>query len=142
MAVVIRLRRTGRRNRPCYRITVADSRFPRDGRLVETLGLYDPLAAQAEQQVRFDVERAKYWVGQGALPSETVASIFKRFQVYEGMPPRKPRKRAGRGRKTATRETRHKVKAERLARKETRRNERAAARKAAAAASESAATEA
>ena len=80
MAVVIRMKRTGRRNRPCYRISVADSRSPRDGRTLETLGLYDPVSRDAEAQTKLNVERAKHWVGVGAKPSETVRSIFKRHQ--------------------------------------------------------------
>ena len=59
MAVVIRMKRTGRRNRPCYRISVADSRWPRDGRFLESIGLYDPVAPSEENQVVVDVERAR-----------------------------------------------------------------------------------
>jgi small subunit ribosomal protein S16 len=132
MAVVIRMRRTGRRNRPCYRITVADSRSPRDGRLVEHLGLYDPLNGDPEKQVSFNVERAKYWVGQGAQPSETVTSIFKRFKVYEGRPKPKKRDRSGRAKTTAAGTTRQQVQAERKTRKEARQTERIAAKRAAA----------
>ena len=84
MAVVIRLKRTGRRNRPCYRISVADSRWPRDGRTLETLGLYDPISKDNEKQATLKVERARHWLSRGALPSETVRSLFKRFGVYEG----------------------------------------------------------
>lgn len=141
MAVVIRMRRTGRRNRPCYRITVADSRSPRDGRLVENLGLYDPLNADAQKQVSLDVERAKHWIEHGALPSETVNSIFQRFKVYEGRPKPKPRDRSGRAKTTAAGERRTKVKAERKTRKETRYNERVAAKRAAAKAAASEASE-
>jgi len=132
MAVVIRMRRTGRRNRPCYRITVADSRSPRDGRLVEHLGLYDPLNKDLEKQVSFNVERAKYWVGQGAQPSETVNSIFQRFKVYEGRPKPKKRDRSGRAKTTAAGTEREKVNAERKERKEARHKERIATKRAAA----------
>ncbi len=82
MVVVIRMKRTGRTNRPCYSISVSDSRFKRDGRTVEDLGLYDPISKKLDQQVKFDVERAKVWVAQGAQPSDTVRSIFKRAGVY------------------------------------------------------------
>jgi small subunit ribosomal protein S16 len=133
MAVVIRMRRTGRKNRPCFRITVTDSRFPRDGRLVESLGFYDPLERKAERQIRFDVERARYWIGQGAQPSETVRSIFKRFQVFEGRPVRTPRRRPGRAKETAKRVARRKAKAQRAEGKAARRGARLAAKKAAAA---------
>lgn len=132
MAVVIRMRRTGRRNRPSYRITVADSRSPRDGRLVENLGVYDPLNPDEQKQVSFDVERAKYWVGQGAKPSETVNSLFQRAKVYEGRSKPEPRDRSGRKKDTATGTRRQKVKAERKSRKEARYNERVTAKRAAA----------
>ena len=82
MVVVIRMKRTGRTNRPCYSISVSDSRFKRDGRTVEDLGLYDPISKKLDQQVKFDVERAKVWLAQGAQPSDTVRSIFKRAGVY------------------------------------------------------------
>ncbi len=103
MAVVIRMKRGGRRNRPHYRITVADSRFPRDGRIIENLGFYDPIATREELQLSLDLERAKYWVSKGAQPSETVHSILKRNGVYEGQEPPKPRKRPGRKKATKTR---------------------------------------
>jgi small subunit ribosomal protein S16 len=128
MAVVIRMKRTGRRNRPCYRINVADSRSPRDGRFIETLGLYD------EAQVKLDAERAKHWISQGALPSDTVRSLFKKNGVYADMPEPKRRKRTGRGTTTAKRKRRMASKASCLAKKEARRNERVAAKAAAAAA--------
>jgi small subunit ribosomal protein S16 len=123
MAVVIRLRRTGRRNRPCYRITVADSRFPRDGRMVESLGLYDPLAREPERQVQFDAERARYWVAQGAQPSETVRSIFKHAGVFAGehaRPAKKRVTRVGRRKETARAKTRQAASDARRAAKEAR----------------------
>ena len=85
MSVVIRMKRTGRRNRPCYRISVADSRSPRDGRTLETLGLYDPVSKAADQQTTLDVDRARHWITNGAQPSETVRSIFKRLGVFDEM---------------------------------------------------------
>ena len=125
MAVVIRLRRTGRKNLPCYRITVTDSRFPRDGRNLETLGLYDPLRRDAQAQLTLDQERTAHWLAQGAVASEIVQSLFKRLSVF----PRKVeerRKRPGRKQKTATRTNReaaHKArltaKAKRLAARQT-----------------------
>ena len=75
MAVVIRLRRTGTRNRPAYRVVVADKRKPRDGRFIENLGHYEPLRNPAVLQI--DGERAVYWLQQGAKPSGTVASLLK-----------------------------------------------------------------
>ena len=125
MSVVIRMKRTGRRNRPCYRISVADSRAPRDGRTLETLGLYDPLSSGTDQQTTLDVDRARHWLGNGALPSETVRSIFKRMGVFEEMNMEtKKRDRSGRKLETKTTSTRRAAQAERAARKEGRRNAR------------------
>jgi len=76
MAVRIRLKRIGAKNSPAYRIVVADSRSPRDGRFIEELGTYLPL--QRENNVTMNLERAKYWLSVGAQPSETVASFIKR----------------------------------------------------------------
>ena len=72
----IRLRRTGTTKRPYYRVVVADSRAWRDGRFVEVLGHYDPRRNPAV--VKIDSERAQYWIGKGARPSETVRSLLKR----------------------------------------------------------------
>jgi small subunit ribosomal protein S16 len=71
----IRLRRTGTTKRPYFRVVVADSRKPRDGRFVEVLGHYDP--RQDPVVVKIDSERASYWMGKGAQPSETVRSLLK-----------------------------------------------------------------
>lgn len=71
----IRLRRTGTTKRPYYRVVVADSRKPRDGRFVEVLGHYDP--RRDPVVVKIDAERANYWMGKGARPSETVRSLLK-----------------------------------------------------------------
>jgi small subunit ribosomal protein S16 len=73
MAVKIRLRRMGRKKAPHYRIVVADSTAPRDGRFVESLGYYKPLESPARLVI--DLERVDYWVGQGAAPSDTVKSL-------------------------------------------------------------------
>jgi len=138
MAVVIRMKRTGRRNRPCYRISVADSRFPRDGRVLETIGQYDPIAGDKERQVTLNVERAQHWLSEGATPSETVSSIFKRQGVFTGefalAAKHKPRKRPGRKKTTAKGTQRSADKAARADRKSTRRVDRVAAKKAQAAA--------
>jgi len=101
MAVVIRMRRTGRKNRPCFRINVTDSRFPRDGRMLETLGLYDPIRKDPAAQLKLDVERARHWLAVGAKPSETVTSIFKRQGILE-VKPKLPRERPGRNKTTKT----------------------------------------
>ena len=76
MSVSIRLRREGSKNRPYYRVVVADSRSPRDGKFIEILGTYDP--KQTGQNSSFDVERAEYWITKGAQPSDTVRSLIKK----------------------------------------------------------------
>ena len=75
MAVKIRLRRMGKKNAPCYRIIVADSRSPRDGRFIEEIGTYDPTRDPSEYRV--NEELAKKWLSNGAQPTETVSRIFK-----------------------------------------------------------------
>ena len=82
MAVVLRLKRIGRRNRPSYRICVMDSRTRRDGRPIEELGFYDPLqAADSDAKFSLKEDRARYWLSVGAQPSETVASLLKRSGI-------------------------------------------------------------
>ena len=76
MAVSIRLRREGSKNRPYYRVVVADSRSPRDGKFIEILGTYDPKLTG--QNSSFSVERAEYWISKGAQPSDTVRSLIKK----------------------------------------------------------------
>lgn len=76
MAVKIRLRRMGRKKAPHYRIVVADSTAPRDGRFVESVGYYKPLETPARLVV--DLERVDYWMGQGAAPSDTVKSLVEK----------------------------------------------------------------
>jgi small subunit ribosomal protein S16 len=74
--LAIRLRRTGSTKRPYYRVVVANSSEPRDGRFVEVLGHYDPRRNPAV--VKIDAERAQYWIGKGARPSDTVRSMLKK----------------------------------------------------------------
>ena len=74
--VKIRLRRMGAKKNPYYRIIVADSRFPRDGRFIEEIGTYNPLAEPAE--LKADVERAQYWIKNGAQPTDTVRALLKK----------------------------------------------------------------
>ncbi|HEY6226550.1 MAG TPA: 30S ribosomal protein S16 [Verrucomicrobiae bacterium] len=76
MAVRIRMKRIGAKNTPVFRIVVADSRSPRDGKFIEELGTYQPL--QKGNNFTLNLERAKYWVEKGAQPSETVASMIKK----------------------------------------------------------------
>ena len=74
--VKIRLRRMGAKKAPFYRIVVADSRYPRDGRFIEEIGTYDPTAEPA--QLKVDVERAQAWIKTGAQPTETVKALLKK----------------------------------------------------------------
>jgi small subunit ribosomal protein S16 len=76
MAVRIRLKRIGAKNKPAYRIVVADSRSPRDGKCIEELGSYDP--KRKGTNFALDLERAKYWLSKGALPTDTAASFIRK----------------------------------------------------------------
>ncbi len=75
--VVIRMARGGSKGRPFYRVVVADSRFPRDGRYIENMGFFNPVAAGQEERLRLNLERIEHWVAQGAQPSDRVASLVK-----------------------------------------------------------------
>ena len=75
MAVKIRLRRMGAKKAPFYRIVVADSRFPRDGRFIEEIGYYDP--TQEPALVKIDMEKANEWIKKGAQPTDTVKRLMK-----------------------------------------------------------------
>ncbi len=77
--VKIRLRRMGAKKAPYYRVIVADSRSPRDGRFIEELGTYDPMAEG--QTLKIDVERAKYWIANGAQPTDTVKALLKKAEA-------------------------------------------------------------
>ena len=88
MAVKIRLRKTGRKRQHSYRIVVADSESPRDGRFIELLGHYFPRAKDKEFDV--DVEKARAWLSKGATPSETVASILKKAGCFAVDLPKPP----------------------------------------------------
>lgn len=81
MAVKIRLRRTGAKKAPSYRIVVADSRYPRDGRFIEQLGHDNPLTNPAE--VKIDAEKAQKWLANGAQPTETVKSLLKKAEILK-----------------------------------------------------------
>ena len=76
MAVKIRLRRMGAKKAPFYRVVVADSRYPRDGRFIEEVGYYNPLTDPAE--VKVDAEAIKKWIGNGAQPTDTVKALLKK----------------------------------------------------------------
>ena len=76
MAVKIRLKRLGQKKAPFYRVVVADSRSPRDGRFIEEIGYYDPMKNPAD--VKIDNEKAKSWIANGAQPTDTVKALLKK----------------------------------------------------------------
>ncbi len=80
MAVKLRLRRMGKKKNPFYRVVVADSRSPRDGRFIESIGTYDPMAKPHKVELKED--RVYYWLGNGAQPTDTVKSLFKRKGLW------------------------------------------------------------
>ena len=79
MAVRIRMKLMGRRHRPYYRIVAIDHRQPRDGRVIEQLGTYDPMVKNTDARVKLVPDRIKYWMSVGALPSENVAILIKKY---------------------------------------------------------------
>ena len=81
MSVKIRLSRMGAKKAPFYRVVVADSRYPRDGRFIEEIGYYNPLTNPAD--IKIDAEKAKAWLEKGALPTETAKSVLKKAGVTE-----------------------------------------------------------
>lgn len=81
MAVKMRLRRMGKKKAPSYRVVVADSRSPRDGRFIEEIGFYDPCTEPAT--IKIDADKAKKWISNGALPTETVRSLLKKSGIVD-----------------------------------------------------------
>ena len=81
MAVKMRLRRMGMKIPPFYRVIVADSRSPRDGRFIEEIGYYNPLTEPAD--IKIDAEKAKKWLSNGAQPTETVKSLLKKSGIVD-----------------------------------------------------------
>lgn len=81
MAVKIRLKRMGAKKAPYYRVVVADSRSPRDGRFIETVGTYNPIANPAE--IKLDEEKAIKWLNDGAIPTDTVKNLFSKAGIME-----------------------------------------------------------
>ena len=79
MAVKIRLRRMGAKKAPFYRIVVADSRYPRDGRFIEEIGYYNPISDPPD--IKLDSEKVQKWISNGAQPTDTVKSILKKSGV-------------------------------------------------------------
>ena len=81
MAVKLRLKRMGSKKAPFYRVVAADSRSPRDGRFIETVGTYNPIATPAE--VKIDEEKAIKWLSEGAIPTDTVRDLFRSQGIME-----------------------------------------------------------
>ena len=81
MAVKIRLRRMGAKKSPFYRVVVADSRYPRDGRFIEEIGTYNPMTNPAS--ISIDAEKVKKWMATGAQPTDSVKSLLKRSGITE-----------------------------------------------------------
>ncbi|WP_164117309.1 30S ribosomal protein S16 [Sphingorhabdus sp. Alg239-R122] len=110
MAVVMRLSRGGSKKRPYYRIVVADKRSPRDGKYLEQIGMYNPLLAKDDEgRVKVDTDRAKYWLGVGAQPSDRVARFLDAEGLYERTARNNPKK-AEPGEKAKEREEERKEK--------------------------------
>jgi small subunit ribosomal protein S16 len=80
LAVRLRLRKTGRKNQPAYKVVAADSRSPRDGRFLETVGTYNPLRSPSE--IKFNEEKAFKWLKRGALPTDTVRSLLRKSGLW------------------------------------------------------------
>ena len=83
MAVKIRLKRMGSKQRPFYRVVVADSRSPRDGRFIEEIGTYNPITEPAE--IKIDKDAAIKWIGNGAQPTDTVRALFRKSGILEAI---------------------------------------------------------
>ncbi len=81
MAVKIRLRRMGAKKAPFYRVVVADSRYPRDGRFIEEIGTYDPM--KSEDNIKINAEAAQKWIANGAQPTDTVKDLLKKSGIVK-----------------------------------------------------------
>ncbi len=81
MAVKIRLRRMGAKKTPFYRVVVADSRYPRDGRFIEAIGTYNPMTEPSE--IKIDGDKAKKWIATGAQPTDSVKALLKKSGIVE-----------------------------------------------------------
>ena len=112
--VKIRLKRTGKKNAPCYRVVVADCRSPRDGKNIETIGFYDPINAQEQ----INIERADYWISNGAKPSGTAADIIRRAKTGESTCGRKVQSKEDAAKAKAEAEAKAKAEAEAAAKAE------------------------
>ena len=94
MAVKLRMARMGRRHRPFFRINAVESHTPRDGKVLEKLGHYDPLEKDATKQIVLNRDRVEFWLGQGAVPSDTVSEILLRQGIKHKYAEEKAARRA------------------------------------------------
>ena len=94
MAVKLRLTRMGRRHKPFFRINAVDARTPRDGKILEKLGHYDPLEKDVAKQIVLQRERVEFWLNQGAVPSDTVSEILLRNGIKHKYAEKKSAQRA------------------------------------------------
>ncbi len=94
MAVKLRMTRIGRRHRPFFRINAIESHNPRDGKILEKLGHYDPIEKDQTKQLVLNVERVKYWLDQGAVPSDSVSEILLREGISHKYAEEKAKKQA------------------------------------------------
>ncbi len=117
MAVKIRMTRMGRRHRPFFRINAIESRAPRDGRILEKLGHYDPILKDTDKQIVLDLERVKFWLDKGAVPSDSVSEILLRLGVKTKHLEEKKQRRA-KARQLARKQGKPFTKAEKLAAEE------------------------
>ena len=105
MAVALRLKRFGRRHRPFYRIEAIEKQNARDGKSLETVGFYDPLATDEQKRVKINVDRAQFWLDRGARPSTAVSVFFRKINVKWGNPAKKSRKTLQRKRRAERRKS-------------------------------------
>jgi small subunit ribosomal protein S16 len=92
MSVKIRMTRAGAKKRPFYRIVVADSRSPRDGRFIEKIGTYDPMLPKTAERVKLDLERVKHWLAHGATPTDRVGKFLHSIGLYQWAAKNNPKK--------------------------------------------------
>jgi len=116
MAVKLRMTRIGRRHRPFFRINAVESRTPRDGRVLEKLGHYDPIEKDPDKQIVLDHQRVEYWLDRGAIPADTVSQILLRQGIKHKYAEEKSARRA-RARAVARAKGKLFTKAERIAAK-------------------------
>ncbi len=135
--VRLRLKRMGRTHRPFYRLNAVDKRTQRDGKIIENLGWYDPVAKDASKQVELKVDRIKHWLSVGAQPSETVADLLAKHDIID--PEKRKAERLGRVKKKMAKMEADKAAADAKAKADAEAAAKAEAEKAAAAAAAEAA---